>query len=224
MSSLPSIYLVLGLDSQTKQQVIQQLSELTPLAPIASLRQSPPSSQQGWCLCCQMHNETSDVLRSLFMQALQKQRPVFAQVWLDCHPSINPASVIYTISQDFFLKQRFRWGGSLLIVDDALVNSLLGAMDPADTPNIDISKIPTLLPLFNGADVMFYTADAFSSYSRSLFETAMTQLYEHLRCFQPDMVCAPLIAVNELNATLLSTLFQQWAERQPMAKKHSLFT
>ncbi|NOL49360.1 hypothetical protein [Pelistega europaea] len=215
--SLITVNLILGDDEGLLDT---RLRSLTSTAQFASLTQTPILTQQGWCLCCQMHNETSEVLRGLFMQALHKQIPPFSQVFLRCATGIDPASIIYTLSQDFFLKERFRWAGALLLVSQPLVDELI---HKAGGDYWDISQISTYIPLFANADVMLFTQDAFKQHDKSLFEQLMTQVYEHIGCFQPDIVPAPLLPLATLDKALLSTYQHQWQERKSISKKHSLF-
>ncbi len=62
---------------------------------------------QGLCLCCRMHTELSDLLREVFMQAIQRKRPPFSHVLVCARSDIDPANIVHTLSNDFFLKERF---------------------------------------------------------------------------------------------------------------------
>lgn len=216
-TTTPSVFLILGTQTESQQALLQQLQETLPAAQSASLSQTPALAQ-GWCLCCQMHNETSEVLRQLFMLALQKKISPFSQVLLKCHPSINPASIAYTISQDFFIKERFRWIANLLVIDLPLIQEI------TRQETLDITTIHHLIPLFTNADLMVCLEDTWSDKQlQQSFDSALLQIYTHIQCFQPEVKIPSKLSIQQLDKTTLEYYIALWQKRSPILKRHSLF-
>ncbi|MDO5679830.1 MAG: hypothetical protein Q4G54_05845 [Pelistega sp.] len=64
-------------------------------------------TMQGLCLCCRMHAELSHLLREAFMQALQKKRVPFSHIIVCARSDTDPANIVHTLNNDFFLKERY---------------------------------------------------------------------------------------------------------------------
>lgn len=225
-TSLPTVYLVLGAQHTSREQLSAHLQRYMPTSQVANLS-SPPILAKGLCLCCQMHNETSETLRHLFMRALRKQIPAFQHIILNCHPSIDPASIIYTLTQDFFLKERFRWGGSFLIIDRTFITNI-NKIDHLCLSNhfsahIDISKISTDIPLFSAADIILYPTGTFTDDNKVRGEQLITQIYTHIQSFQPDITPPTLLPLESFNQLQLEHLQQRWRQRTHNNKRHSIF-
>lgn len=100
--------LVFGQEPAKVAQVSQQLAQWMDGSMVMELSQvKSVALLQGLCLCCRLHNEFSQKLREAFMQALHKQRPAFSHVFVLCAPNTDPAHLVYTLTNDFFLKERF---------------------------------------------------------------------------------------------------------------------
>ncbi|NOL51642.1 hypothetical protein [Pelistega suis] len=185
MTTLIPVGLVVGLSPSLRGALIERLQSFlakTVVLPISHR----PVSVQGMCLCCQMHNETSDKLRQLFMQALQRKRAAFEQVWVDCKEGIDPSSVSYTLQQDFFLKERFREAGTILVLDRLLLEKVLTAYEDAMMYFSHTSLIVLAPALFKD-----------ERESQALVEK-LEVIYEHIRIFQPTFQQASLIQFDEL--------------------------
>lgn len=237
-----SVFAVLG-SAQCQSKLLQELSKLLLTSQVVHLRRAGLPSA-GACLCCQLHNETSEVLRELFMQALQKKIVPFSAVLVDCAPTVDVSSVRYTVGQDFFLKARYQWQGAFLAIDRNFVQQLLQHVGIA-YPNkdgyqqeirrfyetlsqgsfsIDMSQLLTFLPYFAISDVGVYTQDAFEDKQElHIFELVLQQIYTHLQIFQPDIPLLRLLCLQDLNADVLNTLQQQWQQAPVKIKRH-LFT
>ena len=118
MRKIP-IDLVVGESATAKQTLLHywQQAQFTPQSISLNITHASSISLQSACLCCRMHNETSEKLRAAFMQALQKQIPVFSSVLLNCDKQVQSRQIIYTLGQDFFLKERFFYEASILVLD-----------------------------------------------------------------------------------------------------------
>lgn len=119
------ITLLLGQDDLTTITRSQQLAQITVDAkncalPVGGAESAADSlitivlkepevkpQLQGLCLCCRMHTELSDLLREAFMQAIQRKRPPFTHVLICARSDTDPANIVHTLSNDFFLKERF---------------------------------------------------------------------------------------------------------------------
>lgn len=237
-----SVFAVLGA-AQCQSKLLQALRQLLLTSQVVHLhRAGLPSA--GACLCCQLHNETSDVLRELFMQALQKKIAPFSAALIDCAPTVDVSSVRYTMGQDFFLKARYQWQGAFLAIDRDFVQQLFqhaGMMSPHKNEYqqekkrlyellsqedfaIDMSRLLRFLPYFAASDVGVYTQDAFEDkQEQHIFELVLQQIYTHLQIFQPDIPLLRLLCLRDLNADVLLTLQQQWQQAPAKTKRH-LFT
>lgn len=233
------VFAVLGVGS-FKQQLLQNLQKLLSNSRLLELHKAAPPNAAA-CLCCQLHNETSDALRELFMQALHKQLVPFSSVLINCFPAVDASSVRYTVGQDFFLKARYQWQGTFLAIDRDFVKNLFAQTgvwgqgkewQQRDKTQInrqlaqndlvlDMTLLMPWLPYFSACDVGIYSADAFlDKLEQQIFQHMMQQIYAHLQIFQPDLPLMRLLSIHELDEQNLQHLQQQWQQNPVKTKRH----
>ncbi|HEX5802375.1 MAG TPA: GTP-binding protein [Azospira sp.] len=69
------------------------------------------------CLCCSVRGDLARALRDLFMRRLRREIPAFSRVVVETTGLADPAPVIYTLLEDFFIAERFRSDGIVAAVD-----------------------------------------------------------------------------------------------------------
>ncbi len=69
------------------------------------------------CLCCSVRGDLARSLRDLFMKRLRREIPAFSRVLIETTGLADPAPVIYTLMEDFFIAERFRSDGIVAAVD-----------------------------------------------------------------------------------------------------------
>ncbi|QEL63778.1 cobalamin synthesis protein/P47K family protein [Oryzomicrobium terrae] len=79
------------------------------------------------CLCCTVRGDLTRSLKDLFMRALRRQVPPITRVLIETTGLADPAPVIYTLLEDFFLAERYRLDGVLTVVDALNGAATLGA-------------------------------------------------------------------------------------------------
>lgn len=69
------------------------------------------------CICCSVRSDLTRSLKDLFMRALRREiRPINRMV-IETTGLADPAPIIYTLMQDFFIADRFRIDGVITVVD-----------------------------------------------------------------------------------------------------------
>lgn len=68
------------------------------------------------CLCCSVRGDLARALRDLFMRRLRREIPAFSRVIVETTGLADPAPVIYTLLEDFFIAERFRSDGIVAAV------------------------------------------------------------------------------------------------------------
>jgi G3E family GTPase len=69
------------------------------------------------CLCCSVRGDLARSLRELFMKRLRREIPAFSRVLIETTGLADPAPVIYTLMEDFFIAERYRSDGIVTAVD-----------------------------------------------------------------------------------------------------------
>lgn len=69
------------------------------------------------CLCCSVRGDLARALRDLFMRRLRKEIPAFSRVIIETTGLADPAPVMFTLMEDFFIAERFRSDGIVTAVD-----------------------------------------------------------------------------------------------------------
>ena len=69
------------------------------------------------CLCCSVRGDLARSLRELFMRRLRREIPAFSRVLIETTGLADPAPVLYTLLEDFFIAERYRIDGVVTAVD-----------------------------------------------------------------------------------------------------------
>ena len=69
------------------------------------------------CLCCTVRGDLSRCLKDLFMRRLRRELPALHRVVIETTGLADPAPVVFTLLQDFFVAERYRLDGVLTVVD-----------------------------------------------------------------------------------------------------------
>lgn len=78
------------------------------------------------CLCCSVRGELARGLRDLFMRRLRREIPAFSRVLIETTGLADPAPVLHTLLEDFFIAERFRIDGVVAAVDVTHADGQLG--------------------------------------------------------------------------------------------------
>lgn len=69
------------------------------------------------CLCCSVRGDLARSLRDLFMRRMRREIPSFSRVLIETTGLADPAPVLYTLLEDFFIAERYRIDGVVTAVD-----------------------------------------------------------------------------------------------------------
>ena len=69
------------------------------------------------CLCCTVRGDLTRSLTDLFLRSLHRKIAPIGRVLIETTGLADPAPVIYTLMEDFFIAQRFRIDGVVTVVD-----------------------------------------------------------------------------------------------------------
>ena len=69
------------------------------------------------CICCTVRGDLTRSLTELFMNSLQRKIVPINRVVIETTGLADPAPVIYTLMEDFFVAERFRIDGVVTVVD-----------------------------------------------------------------------------------------------------------
>lgn len=72
---------------------------------------------ESGCLCCTVRGDLVRVLRDLFMRRLRRELPALTRIVIETTGLADPAPVIFTLMQDFFIAERYRLDGVITVVD-----------------------------------------------------------------------------------------------------------
>jgi G3E family GTPase len=72
---------------------------------------------ESGCLCCTVRGDLSRCLKDLFMRRLRRELPALRRVVIETTGLADPAPVVFTLLQDFFVAERYRLDGVLTVVD-----------------------------------------------------------------------------------------------------------
>lgn len=86
---------------------------------------------ESGCICCTVRGDLSRALRDLFMRRLRRQLPALSRVVIETTGLADPAPVIFTLMQDFFIAERFRLDGVVTAVDGVFGGAQLQASPEA---------------------------------------------------------------------------------------------
>lgn len=77
------------------------------------------------CLCCSVRGDLARSLRDLFMRRMRREIPAFSRVLIETTGLADPAPVLYTLLEDFFIADRYRIDGVVTAVDVTHANQQL---------------------------------------------------------------------------------------------------
>ncbi|RIX43615.1 MAG: GTP-binding protein [Rhodocyclales bacterium GT-UBC] len=69
------------------------------------------------CICCTVRGDLTRSLSELFMRCLRREVAPVSRVIIETTGLADPAPVIYTLMEDFFVAERFRIDGVVTVVD-----------------------------------------------------------------------------------------------------------
>ncbi len=69
------------------------------------------------CLCCTVRGELAAAFKDLYLRSLRRELPPIRRVLLETTGLADPAPLIYTLLEDFFIAERFRSDGIVTVVD-----------------------------------------------------------------------------------------------------------
>ena len=72
---------------------------------------------ESGCLCCTVRGDLTRTLRALFMRRLRRELPALERIVIETTGLADPAPVLFTLMQDFFIAERFRLAGVITVVD-----------------------------------------------------------------------------------------------------------
>ena len=72
---------------------------------------------ESGCICCSVRGDLSRALKDVFMRRLRRALPALSRVVIETTGLADPAPVIFTLMQDFFIAERYRLDGVVTAVD-----------------------------------------------------------------------------------------------------------
>lgn len=69
------------------------------------------------CICCTVRSDLTESLTELFMRCLRREIPPINRVIIETTGLADPAPVIFTLMEDFFVADRYRTDGVITLVD-----------------------------------------------------------------------------------------------------------
>ncbi len=89
-----------GLDHHLVQQVDEQVMLL-----------------DSGCICCSVQGSLVEALQGLFMKAIQRKIKPFKRLIIETTGLADPAPVLFTLREEGFIAQRYRFDGTVTVVD-----------------------------------------------------------------------------------------------------------
>ena len=72
---------------------------------------------ESGCICCTLQSSLVQALTDLFVKALKKEIPQFNRILIETTGLADPGSLLTLINYDSFIEQRFRFDGTVTVVD-----------------------------------------------------------------------------------------------------------
>lgn len=98
-----------GLDHHLVQQVDEQVVLL-----------------DSGCICCSVQGSLVEALQGLFMKAIQRKIKPFKRLIIETTGLADPAPVLFTLKEEGFIAQRYRFDGTVTVVDAGHIEQQLG--------------------------------------------------------------------------------------------------
>ena len=83
------------------------------------------------CICCSVRGDLARALKDVFMRRLRRQLPALSRVVIETTGLADPAPVIFTLMQDFFIAERYRLDGVVTAVDGVFGSAQLARQPEA---------------------------------------------------------------------------------------------
>lgn len=99
-----------GLDHHLVQQVDEQVVLL-----------------DSGCICCSVQGSLVEALQGLFMKAIQRKIKPFKRLIIETTGLADPAPVLFTLKEEGFIAQRYRFDGTVTVVDAGHIEQQLAA-------------------------------------------------------------------------------------------------
>ncbi|PTS76780.1 GTP-binding protein [Aeromonas sp. HMWF036] len=99
-----------GLDHHLVQQVDEQVMLL-----------------DSGCICCSVQGSLVEALQGLFMKAIQRKIKPFKRLIIETTGLADPAPVLFTLREEGFIAQRYRFDGTVTVVDAGHIEQQLAA-------------------------------------------------------------------------------------------------
>lgn len=78
------------------------------------------------CICCTVRDDLTRSLTDLFMRCMRRELKPIKRVVIETTGLADPAPVIYTLMDDFFVSERYRMDGVVTVVDATHAEGQLG--------------------------------------------------------------------------------------------------
>ena len=78
------------------------------------------------CICCTVRDDLTRSLADLFMRCMRRELKPIRRVAIETTGLADPAPVIYTLMDDFFVSERYRMDGVVTVVDATHAEGQLG--------------------------------------------------------------------------------------------------
>lgn len=72
---------------------------------------------ESGCVCCTVQGDLVNALRDLFMRAIRREIKPFQRVLIETTGLADPGPVLFTLRNDPFFAQRYRFDGTVTVVD-----------------------------------------------------------------------------------------------------------
>ena len=72
---------------------------------------------ESGCVCCTVQGDLVNALRDLFMRAMRREIKPFQRVLIETTGLADPGPVLFTLRNDPFFAQRYRFDGTVTVVD-----------------------------------------------------------------------------------------------------------
>ncbi|MCS3456383.1 G3E family GTPase [Aeromonas sp. BIGb0405] len=100
----------IGLDHHLVQQIDEQVVLL-----------------DSGCICCSVQGSLVEALQGLFMKAIQKKIKPFKRLIIETTGLADPAPVLFTLREEGFIAQRYRFDGTVTVVDAGHIEQQLAS-------------------------------------------------------------------------------------------------
>ncbi|MGK4474524.1 CobW family GTP-binding protein [Aeromonas molluscorum] len=79
------------------------------------------------CICCSVQGSLVEALQGLFMKAIQRKIKPFKRLIIETTGLADPAPVLFTLTEEGFIAQRYRFDGTVTVVDAGHIEQQLAS-------------------------------------------------------------------------------------------------